>query len=91
MKTLKMICARIQERSDVILSGRCKGCTNLDHLLWKTNQENKQDRDFAKLTAEVKEIQARTDVRIAELETRLIKWMVGMIGVMLAILRALLE
>lgn len=40
------------------------------------------------LATAVNDLRARTDVRIAELETRLIKWMVGMtvtlVGVMLA-------
>lgn len=46
------------------------------------------DARFKGFDAAVNDLRARTDVRIAELETRLIKWMVGMtvtlIGVMLA-------
>ena len=46
------------------------------------------DTRFKGFDAAVNDLRARTDVRIAELETRLIKWMVGMtvtlIGVMLA-------
>ena len=46
------------------------------------------DTRFTGLDATVNDLRARTDVRLAELETRLIKWMVGMTvtlaGVMLA-------